>query len=118
MELSSRRMTGKRNVIAMFGHMGVITMSLAPFLNLLLPFFLWFQFRGTDEFITKHAIEALNFNILYTTIYTAVILITVDRHATLPRLIELFMFITATVGMFRCGRGLPYRYPFTIRLFR
>lgn len=102
----------------MFGHMGVITMSLAPFSNLILPFFLWFQFRGTDEFIANHAIEALNFNFLYTTIYTAAVLFTWDHRATLPRLIELFMFISATIGMFRCGRGLAYRYPLTVRLFR
>jgi uncharacterized Tic20 family protein len=118
MALPSLKLTGKKSVTAMIPHMGVILLSWLPFANLLPASLLWYRFRYSDDFTRQNALEALNFNIFYTVLYVVAVTVTGGPHETLPRLVELYMFIGAAIAMFRCGREREFRYPFVVRTIR
>lgn len=104
--------------IAMVPHLGVVTLTLLPFTNLLPSLLVWYRYRYRSAFISRHAIEALNFNILYTVIYVLSRYF-LPKEWMLPNfIIEFWMILTSIAAVFMVGRNKYFQYPLSMRLIR
>ncbi|MHB8698665.1 MAG: DUF4870 domain-containing protein [Sulfuricaulis sp.] len=104
--------------IAMAPHLGVATLALLPFSNLLPSLLVYLLFRYRSEFIRRHALEALNFNLQYTVIYVLFRYL-LPVAWVLPRnVIEFWMILCSIAAVFMAGRQKEFSYPLSIRIVR
>jgi uncharacterized Tic20 family protein len=108
----------------MIAHVGVFVAAWFA-MGFLCPLVVWLVYRYRSEFVRRHALESLNFQ-LSLLIYTAVgvvlalitfglgVLIVVPLMA-IGAVAALVVIILATVA---ASGGREYRYPLTIRLVR
>jgi uncharacterized Tic20 family protein len=108
----------------MIAHVGVFVAAWFA-MGFLCPLVVWLVYRSRSEFVRRHALESLNFQ-LSLLIYTAVgvvlavitfglgVLIVVPLMA-IGAVAALVVIILATVA---ASGGREYRYPLTIRLVR
>ncbi len=104
--------------IAMIPHLGVATLALLPFSNLLPAFLIWYHYRYRSEFVRRHAVESLNFNIFYTVLYVLARHFLPDRWI-LPNIsIEFWMILASIAAVFMAGRKKEFQYPLCVRFIR
>jgi uncharacterized protein len=91
-------------------------------LGLLCPLVVWLMYRDRSEFVRRHALESLNFQIsllIYLAVSVVVGIVTfgLALFVLLPALgiFALVVIIMATVA---AARGDDYRYPLSIRMVR
>jgi len=85
---------------------------------------IWLIKRDDSTFIAEHAKEALNFNVTMAIIALLLIGLTIitlgiGALLTLPAavVIAIVWFVCTIIAAMRAKEGLPYRYPFALRLF-
>jgi uncharacterized Tic20 family protein len=90
-----------------------------PFGNVLGPLVVWLLRRGHSEFVATEAREALNFNI---TILIGALVCGLLFQFSIGILfgIVLFFFwlVMTIIAALKANEGIPYRYPFTLRLVK
>lgn len=85
---------------------------------------IWLIKRDDSTFIAAHAKEALNFNVTMAIIALLLIGLTIitlgiGALLTVPAavVIAIAWFVCTIIAAMRAKEGLPYRYPFALRLF-
>ncbi|MDX6251014.1 MAG: uncharacterized protein QOF10_4374 [Kribbellaceae bacterium] len=109
---------------AIVAHIGTLVAAWLA-MGFLCPLAIWLIFRNRSEFVRRHALESLNFQIsllIYTAVAIALVLITFGLGIliVIPLIIiggiaALVVIILATLA---AANGQEYRYPLTIRLVR
>jgi hypothetical protein len=109
---------------AIVAHIGTLVAAWLA-MGFLCPLAIWLIFRNRSEFVRRHALESLNFQIsllIYTAVAIALVLITFGLGVliVIPLIIiggiaALIVIILATLA---AANGQEYRYPLTIRLVR
>jgi len=61
--------TRKERMAAVLAHAMVLVMDLVPLLNVVLIYSIWGASKGRSEFAQRSAMEALNFNLVWTGLY-------------------------------------------------
>ncbi|MFJ7144538.1 DUF4870 domain-containing protein [Pseudomonas protegens] len=104
---------------AMFCHLSALLGIWVPFGTLIGPLILWQMKRETDPFIDAQGKEALNFQ-LTVAIASAVcfLLMIVIIGFFMFGLLAIGALVLTIIGGVKAGEGVPYRYPFTLRLIK
>lgn len=94
-------------------------------LGLLCPLVIWLIFRDRSEYVRRHAVESLNFQIsllIYSAVAVIIGMVTLGLGllviiplAVVAGIAVLVLIILATVA---AAEGRDYRYPVTIRMVR
>ncbi|MDX2970394.1 DUF4870 domain-containing protein [Kribbella solani] len=107
---------------AMVAHVGVFVAAWFA-MGFLCPLIVWLVFRGRSEFVRRHAVESLNFQIsllIYTVVAVLLILITFGLGVLVIVPLILIGAVAAVVVIVRAtvaaSDGREYTYPLTIRL--
>jgi uncharacterized Tic20 family protein len=108
----------------MVAHVGVFVAAWFA-MGFLCPLVIWLVYRDRSEFVRRHALESLNFQLsllIYTAVSVVLILITfglgvliVIPLVLIGAIAALVVIILATMA---ASSGREYRYPLTIRLIR
>lgn len=103
---------------AMWCHLGGLAGYLGiPFGNIVVPAVIWTLKRDSHPFVDQQGKEALNFHISMTIyMFIAGLLILVVVGILLLPLLMLAGLVLSIVAGIKANDGIPYRYPFTIRL--
>ena len=104
---------------AMFCHLSALLGIWIPFGNLIGPLILWQMKRESDPFIDAQGKEALNFQItvaIAATISFFLILVVIGFF--LLGLIAIAGLVLTIIAGVKANEGVPYRYPFTLRLIK
>lgn len=109
---------------AMVAHIGVLVAAWFA-MGFLCPLIIWLVFRYRSDFVRRHAVESLNFQIsllIYSAVATVLIFVTFGLGVLIvvPLLVigaiaALVVIILATIA---ASGGKDYTYPLTIRLIR
>jgi uncharacterized Tic20 family protein len=109
---------------AMVAHIGVLIAAWLA-MGFLCPLIIWLVFRDRSEFVRRHTVESLNFQIsllIYSALAAVLIFITfglgvliVVPLVVIGAIAALVVIILATVA---ASGGNDYRYPLTIRFIR
>jgi uncharacterized Tic20 family protein len=107
---------------AMIAHIGVLVAAWFA-MGFLAPLIIWALFRFRSDFVRRHAVESLNFQIsllVYTAIAVVLILITFGLGVLIIVPLILIGAVAALVfivlATLAASSGRDYRYPLTIRL--
>ena len=104
---------------AMLCHMAALVGCVIPFGNLVAVYVLWNQKKGLSGFVDHHGKEALNFQITaLIAVLIAVPLVFVLIGFFLLFLIGIAFLVLTIMAAIKANDGVPYRYPFTIRLIK
>ena len=108
----------------MVAHVGVFIAAWLA-MGFLCPLVIWLLFRGRSEFVRRHAVESLNFQIsllIYTAIAVVLVLITFGLGVLIivPLIVigavaAVVVIVLATIA---ASSGQEYRYPLTIPFVR
>ena len=106
----------------MIAHIGVLIAAWFA-MGFLCPLIVWLLFRNRSDFVRRHALESLNFQLsllIYTAIAVILIVITFGLGVLIiiPLIVigaiaALVVIIRATIA---ASSGREYRYPLSIRL--
>ncbi|RZT13375.1 hypothetical protein EV649_6566 [Kribbella sp. VKM Ac-2569] len=109
---------------AMVAHIGVLIAAWLA-MGFLCPLVIWLVFRDRSDFVRRHAVESLNFQIsllIYSALSAVLIFITfglgvliVVPLVVIGAIAALVVIILATIA---ASGGNDYRYPLTIRFIR
>jgi uncharacterized protein len=106
----------------MVAHIGVLVAAWLA-MGFLCPLIIWLVFRARSDFVRRHAVESLNFQIsllIYTAIAVVLILITFGLGVLIIVPLILIGAVAALVfivlATMAASSGREYRYPLTIRL--
>ncbi len=106
---------------SLFSHLGMIAGAVLPipFLNILVPLLSWQINKDKSDYITDHAIEALNFQITMMIIYLGcalmcIILIGIPMLFVAIALNVIYSIIAAV----KASNGEYYDYPFNFRFIK
>jgi len=109
---------------AMVAHIGVLVAAWFA-MGFLCPLIIWLVFRYRSDFVRRHAVESLNFQIsllIYSAVAAVLIFVTfglgvliVVPLVAIGAVVALVVIILATVA---ASGGNDYRYPLTIRFVR
>ena len=104
---------------AMWCHLGSLSGFIGiPFGSILVPAIIWLLKRDSDSFIDAHGRESLNFQVtLIIYFIIAGILCLVLIGFVLLAVLYIGGLVLTIQAAIRANDGMPYRYPFTIRLF-
>ena len=102
---------------AALAHMAALAGAIVPFGHLLGPLLVWLWRRGESPGADLAGREAVNFQISIT-LYAGMLVVLVPDTAELAALVALFGLdmILVLVAAARTRRGLPFRYPLTLRV--
>ena len=105
------------HLLALCGFVGI------PFGNVLGPLILWLVKKDEHPFIDDQGKESLNFQITATIIGVVLgiaSLIPLVFCITLPLLVALLIavLVFVIIAAIKANEGVPYRYPFTLRLIK
>lgn len=112
--------TQEERTWAMLTHLSAFAVLVLPFAgNILGPLAIWLVRRERSPFVAEQGRESLNFNISVT---LAAIVCSLLVYVFIGILLGLALFVywlamTILAGI-RAGEGVPYRYPFTLRLIK
>ena len=116
--MSSMSESEERNW-ALFSHLGVLGGMFVPFGNLLMPLLIWQLNKDKSEFITDHAIEALNFQLtmLIITIGCGLLCLIIIG---IPLLIiaVILDIVFSVIAANKANKGEYYDYPFNFRFIK
>lgn len=106
-------------VRAVLAHAAIILVDLIPLVNVVVVFLIWVSARQQSEFIRHHAMEALNFNIVWTGVLAAVQwLLQPPSSTVVVRLFGAALAIAAVMMAYMAAQGRIANYWPRIRLFR
>ena len=102
---------------AMLGHLLVLTGFIIPFGNIIAPLVIWLIKKDEMPFAANEAKEALNFeiNITIYIIIAALLCLILIGFLILPVLLIANLVFVILAGV-KANSGVPYRYPFIIRV--
>ena len=104
---------------ALFSHLGVIGGMFVPFGNILMPLLIWQLNKDKSEYVTDHAIEALNFQLtmLIITIGCAFLCLIIIG---IPLLIiaVILDFVYSIIAANKASKGEYYDYPINFRFIK
>lgn len=99
--------------------------SMAHWLSILIsfigPLIIWLTKGEQDKFVKDHAVESLNFNITLVIGYVALAILaipTVGLTSLLSPVLWIVGLIFQIQGAMAANKGLPYKYPFALRLVK
>ncbi|TWD75309.1 hypothetical protein FB561_6747 [Kribbella amoyensis] len=108
----------------MVAHIGVLVAAWFA-MGFLCPLVVWLLYRSRSEFVRRHAVESLNFQLsllIYAVVAGLLIVITfglgvivVLPLAAIGAIAALVLIILATVA---ASNGRDYRYPLTLRMVK
>jgi uncharacterized Tic20 family protein len=108
----------------MLAHVGVFVAAWFA-MGFLCPLVIWLVYRNRSEFVRRHALESLNFQLsllIYTAVAVVLILITfglgvliIIPLVVIGAVAALVVIVLATIA---ASSGNEYRYPLSIRLVR
>jgi uncharacterized Tic20 family protein len=103
----------------MFAHLAALAGCILPFGNILGPLLVFLLKREQSAFVAAHAKEALNFNITVA-IGAAVclLLLQISIGILMAAVLAIFWLVMTIIAALKANEGLPYRYPFTVRLIK
>ncbi|WP_433160374.1 DUF4870 domain-containing protein [Kribbella sp. CA-247076] len=108
----------------MVAHVGVLVAAWFA-MGFLCPLVIWLVYRYRSEFVRRHALESLNFQLsllIYTAVAVVLILITFGLGVLIIIPLVLIGAVAALVvivmATMAASSGREYRYPLTIRLVR
>lgn len=98
-------------------HMAALAGALIPLGHLLGPLVAWLWRRGSSTEADTAGREAINFQATMT-LYAGLLVVMLPRGTEVPVLLTLFSLdmVLVLVAASRTRRGLPHRYPFTLRV--
>jgi uncharacterized Tic20 family protein len=98
---------------ATLGHLSI------PFLGVIGPLVAFLVLRNREPFVRGHAIEAMNFSILYTVaqIFSAMLTVLLVGYVLLSVVLVAALVLCAMAAV-AANRGEAYRYPVNSRLVR
>jgi uncharacterized protein len=104
---------------AMAAHIGTLVSAWIA-LGLICPLVIWLLYRERSDYIRRHSLESLNFQItllIYLAISVVLGLITFGLllFVLLPAL-GIFALVVIVMATIAAGSGQDYRYPLTFRL--
>lgn len=109
---------------AMVAHIGVFVAAWFA-MGFLCPLVVWLVYRQRSDFVRRHALESLNFQLsllIYTAIAVVLILITFGLGVLIIIPLIIIGAVAAVVfivlATMAASSGNEYRYPLTIRLVR
>ena len=109
---------------AMVAHIGVFVAAWFA-MGFLCPLVVWLVYRQRSDFVRRHALESLNFQLsllIYTAIAVVLILITFGLGVLIIIPLIIIAAVAAVVfivlATMAASSGNEYRYPLTIRLVR
>lgn len=109
---------------AMVAHIGVFVAAWFA-MGFLCPLVVWLVYRHRSDFVRRHALESLNFQLsllIYTAIAVILILITFGLGVLIIIPLIIIGAVAAVVfivlATMAASSGNEYRYPLTIRLVR
>jgi hypothetical protein len=83
------------------------------------PWLVWLRKRDQSAFVREQALESLNFNI---TVSLAALVCEVARLIFVGLLLGLLLFVAwlalTLIAAIKASEGVPYRYPFSLRLVK
>jgi uncharacterized Tic20 family protein len=101
----------------MVAHLAALAFFIFPFGNILGPLIVYLTRRDQSAFVAAHAREALNFNITMALgALVSCLLLLFFIGVIFAALIFVFWLAMTIVAALKANEGLPYRYPFTVRL--
>jgi uncharacterized Tic20 family protein len=103
----------------MIAHLAALAGCILPFGNILGPLLVFLLKREQSAFVAAHAKEALNFNITVA-IGAAVclLLLWLSIGILMGAVLAIFWLVMTIIAALKANEGLPYRYPFTVRLIK
>lgn len=104
----------------LIAHLSALAGLLAPFAgNVLGPLVVWLVKREQSAFVEVEARESLNFNItVFIGYLICVPLAFVFIGILMGFALFLYWLVMTIVAAVKAGEGVPYRYPFAIRLVK
>jgi uncharacterized Tic20 family protein len=98
-------------------HMAALAGAVVPLGHLLGPLLAWLWRRGSSPEADAAGREAINFQVTMT-LYAGILALILPRGTEVPVLVTLFSLdlVLVLVAASRTRRGLPHRYPFTLRV--
>ena len=109
---------------AMIAHVGVFVAAWFA-MGFLCPLVVWLVYRYRSDFVRRHALESLNFQLsllIYTMVAVVLILITFGLGVLIVIPLVVIGAVAAVVVIVRAtvaaSGGREYRYPLTIRFLR
>jgi uncharacterized Tic20 family protein len=101
----------------MVAHLAALAFFIFPFGNILGPLIVYLAKRDQSAFVAAHAKEALNFNItVLLGGLLSFLLLLFFIGVLFGTLIIMFWLVMTILAALKANEGLPYRYPFTLRL--
>ena len=103
---------------AMVAHLSSVVgwLTVPGIANIVAPLVIWLIKKDENNFATQQAKECLNFQISMTiyTIIAAILCLLLVGFILLPALL-IFDIVVTIMGAIEASKGVPYRYPMTIR---
>lgn len=104
---------------SIFSHLGIFVGMIIPFGSLLTPFLIWQVNKDKSDFITDHAIEALNFQITMMIVYVVCLILCFIIIGIPMLFVAVVVDVVYSIkGAIRAGKGEYYDYPFNLRLIK
>lgn len=115
---------------AMFAHLsalagGLLTSAIGGWGFFIGPLVIWLMKKDTMPFVADQAREALNFNITVSAIFLILLILSLltlglGFLVTLPvmLIIGIAALVFIIIAAMKANQGIPYRYPFAIRLVK
>ena len=103
----------------MFAHLASLAGFIIPFGNFVGPLVVWLMKKDTMPFVNDQGKESMNFQI--TVLIAAIIAgatICIGIGFVLLPLVGIAAAILAIMAGIKANEGVPYRYPFTLRLIK
>ncbi len=102
---------------AMLCHLTGLLGGFIPPVNIIAPLIIWLLKKDQSPFVNDQGKEALNFQISVT-IYMVIsfILLFVLIGIALMAVVGLYWLIFGIIATIKANEGVPYRYPFILRL--
>ena len=118
--LSGIAPTGNERNLAMLAHLtgglGAVFGGLAGFLG---PLIIWILQKEESNFVSEQAKEALNFQITLLIMYAATVVLAMFTCFIgwfLPLIPWVLALVFGVISSLNASKGIPYRYPFNLRL--
>jgi hypothetical protein len=109
--------TQEERTWGMVAHLAALGFFIFPFGNILGPLIVYLAKRDQSAFVAAHAKEALNFNItVLLGGLLSFLLLLFFIGVLFGTLILMFWLVMTILAALKANEGLPYRYPFTLRL--
>ena len=103
----------------MFAHLSSLAGFIIPFGNFVGPLVVWLMKKDTMPFVDDQGKESMNFQItVFIALLVAGLTCLVGIGFFLLPLVGLAAAIMAILAGIKANEGVPYRYPFTLRLIK